>query len=208
MSSARPPPRTARTLKKSIVSRRQPLLDAAARLFSTRGFDATSVRDITAAIGMQSGSMYYHFKSKEQLVLAVHEAGVAHIKAAVTTALADATDEPWNRLEVACAAHLEALLDGTDYAQVVAPQFVRALPRRLQRRLIRQRDSYEQLFGTLIEALPLASDVNRHYLRLGILGSLNWALSWYHQGGDAPQVIARRILELFRLPLDPRADQC
>lgn len=166
------------------------------------------MRDITNAVGMQSGSMYYHFKSKDAIVLAVHEAGVAHIKAAVDAALVNAPKDPWQRLEAACEAHLEALLDGTAYAQVVAPQVVRGLPRRLRTVLIRQRDSYEQLFRELVDALPLAADVDRRYLRLAILGSLNWALTWYHADGDSPREIARHMLRIFRLPLEPCAHPC
>jgi AcrR family transcriptional regulator len=40
-----------------------------ARLFRRKGFDATSTRDIAAAAGMQSGSPFYHFKSKQALLL-------------------------------------------------------------------------------------------------------------------------------------------
>lgn len=203
-TSAAPRRAGARPLKKRPVdNRRQALLDAAAKLFNAKGVANTSVRDITAAVGMLSGSMYYHFKSKEQIVLAVHKAGVAHIQAAVETALASAPDEPWIRLEAACAAHLEALLDGTDYAQVVAPQFVRTLPQSLRAVLIKQRDSYEQLFRKLVDELPLATKVSRRYLRLTILGGLNWALTWYHPGGDSPRAIATQILQMFRLPLEP-----
>ena len=40
------------------------LLKAAARLFRRKGFDATTTRDIAAAVGMHAGSPFYHFKSK------------------------------------------------------------------------------------------------------------------------------------------------
>ena len=43
-------------------NRRAQLLDAAARLFRERGFHATSMRDIAKAVGMLSGSIYYHFE--------------------------------------------------------------------------------------------------------------------------------------------------
>jgi hypothetical protein len=46
-------------------NRRHQLLTAAARLFREKGFDATSTRDIAAAVGMHSGSPFYHFKSKD-----------------------------------------------------------------------------------------------------------------------------------------------
>ena len=40
------------------------LLSAAAHLFRDKGFDRTTVRDIAASVGIQSGSIFHHFKSK------------------------------------------------------------------------------------------------------------------------------------------------
>src|SRR5512133_4307502 len=57
-------------------NRRHQLLTAAARLFREKGFDATSTRDIAAAVGMHSGSPFYHFKSKDAMLLAVMEEGM------------------------------------------------------------------------------------------------------------------------------------
>jgi TetR/AcrR family transcriptional regulator, cholesterol catabolism regulator len=50
------------------MSRRDELLDLAARMFAERGFRATTVRDIADAAGILSGSLYHHFDSKESMV--------------------------------------------------------------------------------------------------------------------------------------------
>ena len=57
-------------------NRRHALLSAAALLFRQKGFAATTTRDIAAAAGMQSGSPFYHFKSKNALLYAVMEEGM------------------------------------------------------------------------------------------------------------------------------------
>src|SRR6188474_1887967 len=57
-------------------NRRRALILGAARLFRRKGFDATSTRDIAAAAGMQSGSPFYHFKSKQELLFAVMDEGM------------------------------------------------------------------------------------------------------------------------------------
>ena len=57
-------------------NRRQEILKAAARLFRRKGFDATTTRDIAAAVGMHSGSPFYHFKSKGALLFAVMDEGM------------------------------------------------------------------------------------------------------------------------------------
>jgi AcrR family transcriptional regulator len=53
---------------KTLPSRRDELLELAATMFAERGLRATTVRDIADSAGILSGSLYHHFKSKEQMV--------------------------------------------------------------------------------------------------------------------------------------------
>jgi AcrR family transcriptional regulator len=53
---------------KATPSRRDELLELAATMFADRGLRATTVRDIADSAGILSGSLYHHFKSKEQMV--------------------------------------------------------------------------------------------------------------------------------------------
>ncbi|MET4428088.1 TetR family transcriptional regulator KstR2 [Mycolicibacterium sp. 624] len=55
-------------MEKAPLSRRDELLDLAATMFAERGLRATTVRDIADSAGILSGSLYHHFKSKEQMV--------------------------------------------------------------------------------------------------------------------------------------------
>ncbi len=50
------------------ATRREELLELAAAMFAERGLRATTVRDIADAAGILSGSLYHHFKSKEEMV--------------------------------------------------------------------------------------------------------------------------------------------
>ena len=187
-------------------NRRREILDAAARLFARRGFHAGSMREIAAAAGMLPGSLYYHFPSKDELLLAVYQEGVRRIAerldAAAARVEAPGAEAPWARLEAACVAHLEMLLEaGDDYAQVV----IRVRPEdcpAMAPQLIALRDAHEDRFKALIAALDLPEDIpggaDRQTLRLVILGALNWTQTWYRPGGDPPAVLARRFLALLR----------
>lgn len=53
--------------------RKNEILDAAAHLFAEKGFDNTSVADIMAAVGIAKGTLYHHFKSKENIMDALIE---------------------------------------------------------------------------------------------------------------------------------------
>ncbi len=173
------------------------VLGAAARLFAQRGYAATSMRDIAQAASMLPGSLYYHFAAKEDLLVAVYETGVREIVAAVRAAVARER-APWARLEAACVAHLETVLQRADTAQVL----VRVLPEQVPAaaaQLKRLRAEYEAVFRELVDALPLAPGSDRRTLRLMLLGALNWTRFWYREDGpDSPRSIARGMLRLLR----------
>jgi AcrR family transcriptional regulator len=178
------------------------ILDAAARLFRAQGFQGTSVRDIVRAVDMLPGSLYYHFATKEELLAEVYAEGVRRISARVSAAIGPLAD-PWARLEAACVAHLEAILEDDDYAQVV----IRVRPGdapAAQPRLTALRDEYEALFTRLVASLRLPRGTDRRTLRLMLLGALNWSQTWYQPGRDSPKTIARRLVALLRQPLEPK----
>lgn len=172
---------------------RETLMAVSARLFARGGFDATSMRDIAGEAGMLAGSMYYHFPSKNDLIAAVYEEGVAEISAAVDAAVTKA-DTPWTRLEAACVAHLQSLLSDSAHAAVMTAD-LRRLDARLRRRLIAMRDGYERRFVDLVAALPLAQGTDRALWRLQLLGALNWTPTWYRPGGKSPAAIARALVQ-------------
>jgi len=172
------------------------VLDSAAKCFCERGYDAASMRDIARDAGMKAGSLYYHFPSKSELLVAVHEEGIRRVTTLVTSALTR-PGSPRKQLEAAMVAHLEALLGGGDYAQVV----IRELPEMNEEqrcRLIGLRDDYEKIFKKLIDALPLETDRMRRHLRLLLFGALNWTRTWYQAGDEAPSDIAKGFLELIK----------
>ena len=53
---------------KEAAERRNEILDVAERLFCTNGYDNTSTNDIRAEIGIARGTLYYHFKNKEDIL--------------------------------------------------------------------------------------------------------------------------------------------
>lgn len=184
-------------------NRRQALLDAAARRFLQHGYAAASMRDIAADVGMQVGSIYYHFASKADLLAAVHTEGMRRIHEAVTGVLAR-TRGPWERLQAACEAHMTVLLEGGDFFQAV----MREMPRTgdpHRDRLVALRDEYEALFARLLAEIPLPAAVDRHELRLMLLGAMNWSHTWYKPGTRTPAEIARDFVSCLRMQLDAPA---
>lgn len=70
---------------KEAEERRNEILDVAERLFGTKGFDNTSTNDILNEIGIARGTLYYHFKSKEDILDAMIERITARLVAKART---------------------------------------------------------------------------------------------------------------------------
>jgi AcrR family transcriptional regulator len=160
------------------------------------------MRDIAADAGMQPGSIYYHFPSKADLLVAVHEEGLQRITGATRSALEACKDAaPWDRLEAACAAHLTVLLEGGDFFQAL----MRNVPLDTdpsRGHITELRDRYETIFAGLLDALPLPDGTDRQDLRLMLLGAMNWSFTWYRPGRAAPAEIARTFVGFLRAGLE------
>ncbi|HEV7476235.1 MAG TPA: TetR/AcrR family transcriptional regulator, partial [Burkholderiales bacterium] len=173
--------------------RREELLAAAAKVFSARGYGGASLREICAAAGILAGSMYHHFRSKEDLFVSVHAEGFRHLNEVVDRALEGKAD-PWGRLEAAIGAHLGEVVERTDLVAVTSASLFHMEGSRLQRRLNRERTAYEDRFRKLILVLPLPADVDPSLLRLTLLGAINWTRVWYRPGKRSPQQIAHHLV--------------
>jgi len=198
------PPKPLRTR----AHNRQPkLLEAAARVFRQKGYGITTMRDIAAATGMTAGSIYYHYPSKGDLLLAVYAEGVRRVTAAVEAAM-EPEGTPWQQLERAITAHLLMMVGQAPGDGPFAGVFVQVLPHDFppehHEALIALRNGYEATFRALIDALPLKRGTDRRLLRLQLIGALNHVPQWYRPNGPrTPQAIARVMTRHLQAGLEP-----
>ena len=176
---------------------REHLLAMAVREFSRKGFARTSIRDIAQAAGIQPGSVYHHFTSKDDLFVAAHAAGMREVTHAMETAVADHRD-PWVRLEAAFTVHIRHLISGNDLTVWTGASLFLFNSPEIQRQLRAERDRFEAMYRRLIAALPLPPDVDRSLLRLQLLGALNWTRTWYRPGKRNAADIARHLVKVLR----------
>ena len=181
-------------------SRNDALLDAAASLFASQGFKATSMRDIARAVDMLPGSIYYHFPSKDDLLLAIYEAGVAQISATFEAAVVS-LDDPWDRLQAGVAALIRAVTEESAYTRVIFKVMPDDVPK-YRGELIAQRDHFEAKFRGLIEDLPMQGWVDPHLLRLLILGAGNHTQLWFSpKGKQSAEEISEQFCRFIKEPV-------
>lgn len=177
-------------------ARRAEILEAAAKLFSKAGYDSVGMRDIAEGAGILPGSLYYHFKSKQEIYIAVHRAALARSAQRIAIAVEKVT-APWARLEAAITAQLEGQLDP---GSVTWPMINdrSAMSGEMRRILVADRDAFEMQYKKLIADLPLPERLDRSVLRLNLLATLNSVRIWYQPGKLTPRQIAAQIIEIIR----------
>ena len=176
--------------------RRGHILLGAAELFVKHGYGGTSIRDIAERTGLLPGSVYHYFPAKEDLFLAVHREGFRQLTARVEDIVRSEAD-PWRRMELACAAHIEAAVGGNAIHQITGTGLFSIHEEGLQRRLKAEREHYDRIFRKLVDELGLPRGIDPALFRLALLGAVNWTRVWYRKGKMGPNDIARGIIGIF-----------
>ena len=178
------------------TNRRAEIVRAAGRLFHEKGYSATTIRDIANAVGMRSGSPFYHFKTKHDMLRAVVLEGMDAINATVANA-ANSGKSPRATFEAMLRAHLGQLLgeQGRDFAATLLHESRHLDPKELAE-LVAFKDRYEALWQKALRDLKRAGliDDDSQVARLFLMGALNWTVQWYRADGPRSiEQIARQL---------------
>ena len=182
-------------------SRRMELVRAAAKLFRDQGYERTTVRDLGNAVGLQSGSLFYHFRTKEEILVAVMALGLTATTEQLSEAIARARS-PRDKLSALFHVHLNSLLGDNQAALEVMLYEWRSVSAAAKPGLIVLRDRYEALWQEVLDEAAAAGLVKQdtRLLRRTLLGSLHWSVQWYKSEGElSVDALAERMLALVLL---------
>lgn len=163
----------------------QRLLKEAARLFRKQGFAGTSTRELAAAIGLQSASLYHYMESKEDLLYAICVSGNELMVNAVSSAIEGL--EPLDAVHAAIRAHLTTAIENRDvYLTTLAE--VKALSPRRRRDISKKRQVYADVLAGVVEraqqAGELRSDISAEHVMLVLRNLLSWTIFWFRTDGE------------------------
>lgn len=190
----------AKKLAKSAISQKR-VLDAAAKIFRDYGYAGTTMRAIADEAELKAGSIYYHYKSKDDLITAVLDLGIHSVTDSVAAALAALPDNASGRekLEAAVRAHLSAIIQNGDYTLATRRVFGQ-VPEAIRVRNTRLRDSYGAIWLKILSEAQdrgeFRASANLSLVRLFVLGALNWTVEWYKPGGRSIEDVAREFASL------------
>lgn len=164
---------------------RDDVVRAAGRLFATRGYHGTSMRDLGRELGLLGSSIYSHVAGKQALLVEVVERGAALFEASAQDALQHpgTTSE---RLAAFIAGHVDVVLDHVDEARTFLNE-ADALDPEYRARVVAARDHYEAALRSLL-AKGVADgsfrrDLDPPLAGIFILSVVNTVERWYRPDG-------------------------
>ena len=204
---------------------REDILVAAADVLQRNGYDATTMKDIAAAVNLTAASLYHHFRNKDALLLAVLEAGLdlvlSQIEPVAHSNLASA-----EKLRKMIHAHvlgltqntaigasmvfeIRSLMGAKEPSPSASAEDRQAYKDFVQRRaqFFERRDQFENLFRLVVrEGIDNHSfyPVDVGIFTKTMLGAHNWVGVWYKpEGRLSGEQIAERIADTLLRSLKP-----
>jgi TetR/AcrR family transcriptional regulator, cholesterol catabolism regulator len=175
-----------------MATRREELVQVAARLFAERGYHGTSMADLAEAMGLQKASLYSLTGSKQDLLVVVTREGAAAFHGAVDRVPDDA--EPLERIRTALRAHLAVVAAQADTATVFTREW-RFLEEPELTAFRDERRRYEErwrgLFRDAAERGALRADLDVETTVLLVLSAANWAYTWIRPETDTDALADR-----------------
>jgi AcrR family transcriptional regulator len=187
---------------KTTEGKRDHLLVRAAALFAERGYKATSLRDVSQAVGVSLAGLYHYFTSKEDLLYQVQYRTFASLLEAQegVAALPGTAEDRFRRLVIG---HLDFFISHPNELKACTYE-LESLKGDLYLTVEALRRRYYHLFAMAVSELKHGS-VNgaqetreSRHATLFIFGMLNWIFMWYDPARHGPvEQIGEEMLDLL-----------
>jgi AcrR family transcriptional regulator len=181
--------------RENVVDSRQEILRTAARLFQQRGYDATSMNDVAAALKLSKGGLYHHFQSKDEILFEIMDHAMQITQERVLNPVRGIAD-PEERLRSLIRLHIEVVLSARDREITVMLHENHPLPPALRKRINSRKKDYVHFLEKLmaeVQEKRQGSNGKVHHGRskvspraaaFALLGMLNWIYQWYKPEGE------------------------
>jgi AcrR family transcriptional regulator len=188
------------------VTRKDQILDVAERLFSERGYHATTIREIARELQLEGGSLYSHISGKQELLYQIVLRGSTQFLHAAQATLAEGGSARDQLLRF-MRRHLAIVAESAPRAVVHFHEW-RHLDAEHQAKILVRRDEYEGMLRQIIFAGVTSGEfaaADERLIGLHVLSLLNWTYQWYAPGGTwSADDLAEQFFDLLMRGLEPR----
>lgn len=181
----------------STMSRREQILEAAAHAFK-KGFQGTSLDQVAAEIGCTRPALYYHFRSKEDILVAIYDRGVGLLIDRATKILAEDLP-PDVLLQRLIEAHVRTMLQEVSVVTVYFQQ-KNSLGAEASKTVKAKEVAFTKMLAATIrkgQTQGIFRSGDPELIVNGILGMLIWVHQWYRPERHTECMIARTFWQLI-----------
>jgi AcrR family transcriptional regulator len=176
------------------------LLAGAADLFRRKGYAATTTRELSALLGIQNASLYYHMEKKEDLLYKLCVSTLDDVANELRACIAE-TSDPLEQLKLIMFRYTTVALRDRDRHATMLIE-IRALSDARRNKIVELRDKnvavVRRTMAAAQKAGQLRSDIKPKYLVLTMFNLLNWSIFWYRPDGElTPETIAGMMSSVF-----------
>ena len=175
------------------------ILSVAGRLFATKGFEGTSMRDIAVACGISKSLLYHHFANKDEIYSRVAVGSTLELYLFVRDRVPDGTPSQKIRAFMVATAEYFRRYRWAWIASTTA--FWNDPDRGRQKERLTRRDRFENFLRSLIQEAIDAGEIRKVDVAMAgrlILSSLNWMHRWYNPSKSAtPEEIAEVYFDML-----------
>jgi TetR/AcrR family transcriptional regulator, cholesterol catabolism regulator len=175
----------------SADERRQQIVDTAAKLFDSDGFERTSMDKIASEVGIAKPTLYHYFTSKNEILFDIHGVFI-DLLLARQAARVDTGVSAAEQLREVMADILELMETHRGHVRVFFENH-RELPADKRETIRFKRDQYQQAVETILATGVQAGEFRALDVRLTslhVFGACNWAYQWYRGGKLSTREIA------------------
>ncbi|NVJ97492.1 MAG: TetR/AcrR family transcriptional regulator [Alphaproteobacteria bacterium] len=169
----------------NISPAKERLLRVAIDLFYEKGFERTTVRDIAARAGILSGSLFHHFKSKQEILFTAMALTTRGMGEAAEKAV-DGLDDPVDQLRALVLCELSHVHRDGEHAAYVLVDEWRSLDEEYREAVLAIRDtSYERCWAEALDGCAAAGLIKSdpRIARQLIRGANAWSKNWFQTDG-------------------------
>jgi AcrR family transcriptional regulator len=170
--------------EKKTKLKKMEILERAAEVFRRKGFHTTTMDDIANQLMMTKGSLYYYFKSKDEILYLCHDHSL-NLVIKLMQEVEASSDPPEIKLKKLLTNHMKVIM-AEPTALIVATEF-EPLKGEYRQKIFEKRDRFEAgLRQVLSEGIAKGVFCPYDHKILGfiILGALNWITKWYSPKGE------------------------
>jgi len=179
-------------------AQREDILAAAARLFASQGFSATSMNQVAEACGVAKPTLYHYFQDKNDLLAQICDSHVHALLALVEEVKAQRL-APDAELRALIERFTRVYADAQDQHRVLTSEIKFLADAERQRLLDVERRVVAEFAGALTRVRPELRDAQLHKpLTMLLFGMINWTFTWLRPDGDlSPEALAAVVSDLF-----------